>query len=128
MKKYFLYVIFPAIVIIFLVNTIVNNPEPDNPSEYIYKAVATRNYGAAKSAYRKLIESDFENIENHREYIRVSSYITDRNSGNNRQQYGGIRGFYETFAESEDVNTADIGNYCRRILEKNLAEFRMSVM
>ena len=26
------------------------------------------------------------------------------------------------------ISEKDIGNYCRRILEKNLAEFRMSVM
>jgi hypothetical protein len=26
------------------------------------------------------------------------------------------------------IADTDIGNYCRRILEKNLAEFRMSVM
>jgi len=59
------------------------------------------------------IESSVQNTSQHLRLMKAANILDTRRSGQT---------IYYRIAET------DIGNYCRRILEKNLAEFRMSVM
>jgi DNA-binding transcriptional ArsR family regulator len=59
------------------------------------------------------IEASVQNASQHLRLMKAADILDTRRDGQN---------IYYRIAET------DIGNYCRRILEKNLAEFRMSVM
>jgi len=59
------------------------------------------------------IEASVQNTSQHLRLMRAADILNTRRDGQT---------IYYRIAET------DIGNYCRRILEKNLAEFRMSVM
>ena len=59
------------------------------------------------------IEASVQNTSQHLRLMKAASILDTRRNGQT---------IYYRIAET------DIGNYCRRILEKNLAEFRMSVM
>ena len=59
------------------------------------------------------IAASVQNTSQHLRLMKAADILDTRRDGQT---------IYYRIAES------DIGNYCRRILEKNLAEFRMSVM
>lgn len=59
------------------------------------------------------IEASIQNTSQHLRLMRGASILDTRREGQT---------IYYRIAET------DIGNYCRRILEKNLAEFKLSVM
>jgi DNA-binding transcriptional ArsR family regulator len=59
------------------------------------------------------IEASLQNTSQHLRLMKAAGILDTRRNGQT---------IYYRIAET------DIGNYCRRILEKNLAEFRMSVM
>ncbi len=59
------------------------------------------------------IESSVQNTSQHLRLMKAASILDTRRNGQTI--------FYR-------IAETDIGNYCRRILEKNLAEFRLSVM
>ena len=59
------------------------------------------------------IGASVQNTSQHLRLMKAADILDTRRDGQT---------IYYRIAES------DIGNYCRRILEKNLAEFRMSVM
>ena len=59
------------------------------------------------------IDASIQNTSQHLRLMRAADILDTRRDGQT---------IYYRIAET------DIGNYCQRILEKNLAEFRMSVM
>ena len=59
------------------------------------------------------IDASVQNTSQHLRLMKAASILDTRRNGQTI--------FYR-------IAETDIGNYCRRILEKNLAEFRMSVM
>ena len=59
------------------------------------------------------IEASVQNASQHLRLMKAADILDTRRDGQTI--------FYH-------IAETDIGNYCRRILEKNLAEFRMSVM
>jgi DNA-binding transcriptional ArsR family regulator len=59
------------------------------------------------------IVASVQNTSQHLRLMKAANILDTRRNGQT---------IYYRIAET------DIGNYCRRILEKNLAEFRMSVM
>jgi DNA-binding transcriptional ArsR family regulator len=59
------------------------------------------------------IEASVQNTSQHLRLMKAADILDTRRNGQTI--------FYR-------IAETDIGNYCRRILEKNLAEFRMSVM
>lgn len=59
------------------------------------------------------INASVQNASQHLRLMKAASILDTRRNGQT---------IYYRIADT------DIGNYCRRILEKNLAEFRMSVM
>ena len=59
------------------------------------------------------IEASVQNASQHLRLMKAANILDTRRDGQT---------IYYRIAET------DIGNYCRRILEKNLAEFRMSVL
>ena len=59
------------------------------------------------------IAASVQNTSQHLRLMKAASILDTRRNGQT---------IYYRIADT------DIGNYCRRILEKNLAEFRMSVM
>lgn len=59
------------------------------------------------------IEASIQNTSQHLRLMKAANILDTRRDGQT---------IYYRIAET------DIGNYCKRILEKNLAEFRMSVM
>ena len=59
------------------------------------------------------IDASVQNTSQHLRLMKVAHILDTRRNGQTI--------FYR-------IADTDIGNYCRRILEKNLAEFRMSVM
>jgi DNA-binding transcriptional ArsR family regulator len=59
------------------------------------------------------IEASIQNTSQHLRLMKAATILDTRREGQT---------IYYRIADS------DIGNYCRRILEMNLAEFRMSVM
>lgn len=59
------------------------------------------------------IEASVQNTSQHLRLMKAASILDTRRDGQT---------IYYRIADT------DIGNYCRRILEKNLAEFRLSVM
>jgi DNA-binding transcriptional ArsR family regulator len=59
------------------------------------------------------IDASIQNTSQHLRLMKAASILDTRRNGQT---------IYYRIADT------DIGNYCRRILEKNLAEFRMSVM
>ena len=69
--------------------------------------------GMSVNDIAEAIESSVQNTSQHLRLMKAANILDTRRSGQT---------IYYRIAET------DIGNYCRRILEKNLAEFRMSVM
>ena len=59
------------------------------------------------------IEASVQNASQHLRLMKAANILDTRRNGQT---------IFYRIAEN------DMGNYCRRILEKNLAEFRMSVM
>ena len=59
------------------------------------------------------IDASVQNTSQHLRLMKAASILDTRRDGQT---------IYYRIADT------DIGNYCRRILEKNLAEFRLSVM
>ena len=59
------------------------------------------------------IDASIQNTSQHLRLMKAANILDTRRNGQT---------IYYRIADT------DIGNYCRRILEKNLAEFRMSVM
>jgi len=124
MKKYLIFVIIPTIAVHVLINIVVPNPSKQDTKEYIRNATASGNHLVAKREYKKLIDSDFENLEYHRGYISSHYELPSGTGKNNYRNDNAIFAYYSDKSASSDPNVSDIGWYCLgyiRLQEKDYA-------
>lgn len=112
MKRYAIFVLFPIILIIIFINVFIKDASRDNVGDYIRKAIASGNYEAAENEYRKLITSDFTNINYHIGYIISYFKLSKHSASSNTTQAKTISTYYMSFLKSEDPNVLDIAHYC----------------
>jgi RsiW-degrading membrane proteinase PrsW (M82 family) len=110
-KSFLVKIVIPTVIIVIALNLGLKNFKNKDPLKIIRNAKIAGKYDLAQDEYEKLIKSDFYNLEYHRGYIRCD--IGPFRFGN-LTTFGdesNIEKIYGNYAESEDTNISDIGNY-----------------
>jgi len=104
-------IVIPTIIIVVALNLGLKNFKSQDPVKIIRNAMIAGRYDLAQDEYEKLIEVDFYNLDYHRGYIRCDiepfrfgSFTTSGDKSN-------IENIYENYAENENSDISDIGNY-----------------
>jgi RsiW-degrading membrane proteinase PrsW (M82 family) len=104
-------IVIPTIIIVIALNLGLKNFKSKDPMKIIRNAMIAGKYDLAQDEYEKLIEIDFDNLEYHRGYIRCDIGPFRLGSLTTSGEESNIENIYENYAESEDTNISDIGNY-----------------
>jgi tetratricopeptide (TPR) repeat protein len=104
-------IVIPTIIIVIALNLGLNNFKSKDPMKIIRNSMIAGKYDLAQDEYEKLIEIDFDNLEYHRGYIRCDIGPFGLGSLTTSGDESNIENIYENYAESEDTNISDIGNY-----------------
>lgn len=110
-KSFLVKIVIPTVIIVIALNLGLKNFQDKDPMKIIHNAMIAGKYDLAQNEYEKLIKNDFYNLEYHRGYIRCDLGPFSFGNFTKASDKSNIEKIYGNYADSEDNNISDIGNY-----------------